>query len=73
METVKDIIGMIRFAANQPNCVDRTEALNLADRLDAAYRYELIEKYSGVVNEREKEIEKLLAENKTLREREAKR
>lgn len=38
METVDDIIKEIRFAANMPNCVDRNEALNLADRLDAAYR-----------------------------------
>ena len=36
METIYDLLREIRFAANQPNCVDRKEALALAERIEKA-------------------------------------
>ena len=69
METVNDIIKEMRDVLDRYGVKVFGEILfargELCDRLDAAYRREMIDKYSGVVNEREKEIERL---RKDLRE-----
>lgn len=56
METVDDITREMR---KNGVCYDVRHWYELCGRLEDAYKRELIDKYSGVVNEREKEIERL--------------
>lgn len=63
METVNDIIEEMRnwdFHSHLDGA-GHAELSIYADRIEAAYDRELVDKYSGVVNEREKEVERLRA------------
>lgn len=74
METVNDITKRIRFAANMPECVDRKEALDLADRLDAAYKRDMrtamdeVARLQASLSDSAKTLDEYRAENARLKE-----
>ena len=69
METVYDIVKEMRerAASDDAGQFEAHKLPRLADRIEKAYNYAIVEKYNGVVNEREKEIERLRDENERLR------